>query len=176
MGKDKKKSGSTGKGRNLKSTDRDRGKGKGKGHDRAVAEIATAEKRLAKALAAVDSAREQLIVREQELRGLLQKHGRLPVLDTNGNGGNDVEADDRHEDESALPAAENGDIPPVSSQRTEDDLGLVGATGDGRDDERASADTGPDNMQGVNTASIPLFDQRQVVTAPSGRQAGVSGG
>ncbi len=84
------------------SKDKDKKKSKHKDNDKKrsrspESEIAKAEKRLAKALNAVDEAREQLIAREQELRDLLQKHGRMPQdADTSSHEAMESERNDRH--------------------------------------------------------------------------------
>jgi hypothetical protein len=64
--------------------------------DNGSAEIAKAEKQLAKALAKVEEARGELMARERELTDLMRRHGRLPdgealdvdepVADGSGNG------------------------------------------------------------------------------------------
>lgn len=53
--------------------------------DDGSAEIRRAEKRLEKALAGVDGAREKAARRERELAALMEQHGRTPVLDVVAN-------------------------------------------------------------------------------------------
>jgi hypothetical protein len=62
-----------------KAKDKSKRKGKNGKVDDGAADIARAEKKLAKALASVETAREELALRERELTGLLQRHGRMPL-------------------------------------------------------------------------------------------------
>lgn len=103
-------------------------KGKHRDNDKQQArspesEIARAEKRLAKALNAVEEAREQLRVRELELRDLLQKHGRMPehvepssheALEVDGGDSRTDEAE-RHEAADGSAASVSADQPPPTA-------------------------------------------------------------